>query len=78
MVLTPVLMAFQATSKDGKDAGIELIQPPPGSKPGERIYFEGANFESKFLNIWAGACWLICMAISCDTIIPTQSQEEDF
>ncbi|KAF7982906.1 hypothetical protein HWV62_25172 [Athelia sp. TMB] len=34
-----------ATSKDGKDAGIELIQPPPGSKPGDRIYFEGADFE---------------------------------
>lgn len=39
-------MVLCATSKDGKDAGIELIQPPPGSKPGDRIYFEGADFES--------------------------------
>lgn len=40
----------QATSKDGKDAGIELIDPPPNSKPGERIYFEGADFESASLS----------------------------
>ncbi len=44
-----MLMTLQATSKDGKEAGIEIIQPPPGSKPGERIYFEGAKFESKFI-----------------------------
>ena len=37
---------LQATSKDGKEAGIELIQPPPGSKPGDRIFFEGDKFES--------------------------------
>jgi len=39
-------MVLCATSKDGKDAGIELIQPPPNSKPGDRVYFEGADFES--------------------------------
>lgn len=39
-------MVLCATSKDGKDAGIELIQPPPGSKPGDRVYFEGADFEN--------------------------------
>ncbi|KAF9454784.1 nucleic acid-binding protein [Macrolepiota fuliginosa MF-IS2] len=39
-------MVLAATSKDGKEAGIELIQPPPGSKPGERVYFEGAEFET--------------------------------
>ncbi|KAF6757520.1 hypothetical protein DFP72DRAFT_891358 [Ephemerocybe angulata] len=39
-------MVLCATSVDGKDAGIELIQPPAGSKPGERIYFEGAEFEN--------------------------------
>lgn len=38
-------MVLCATSKDGKDAGIELVEPPPGSKPGERIYFEG--YEDK-------------------------------
>lgn len=38
---------IQATSKDGKDAGIELIQPPSGSKPGDRVYFEGEKYESK-------------------------------
>jgi hypothetical protein len=36
----------QATSKDGKDGGVELIQPPPGCKPGERVYFEGPDYES--------------------------------
>ncbi|KAI0372123.1 nucleic acid-binding protein [Pilatotrama ljubarskyi] len=34
-------MVLCATHKDGKDAGIELVQPPAGSKPGERVYFEG-------------------------------------
>ena len=40
------LTVLQATHKDGKDAGIELVQPPAGSKVGERIYFEG--FEGEF------------------------------
>ncbi|KAF8645265.1 hypothetical protein AX16_008089 [Volvariella volvacea WC 439] len=38
-------MVLCATSKEGKEGGIELIQPPPGSKPGERVYFEGPEFE---------------------------------
>ncbi|KAF7314272.1 hypothetical protein MKEN_00899800 [Mycena kentingensis (nom. inval.)] len=38
-------MVLCATSKDGKEAGIELIQPPANSKPGDRVYFEGADFE---------------------------------
>ncbi|KAG0703806.1 hypothetical protein DFH29DRAFT_998243 [Suillus ampliporus] len=38
-------MVLAATSKDGKDGGVELIQPPPGSKPGERVYFEGSEYE---------------------------------
>lgn len=37
----------KATSKDGKDGGIELVRPPEGAKPGDRVYFEGADFESK-------------------------------
>ncbi|KAL0961067.1 hypothetical protein HGRIS_006052 [Hohenbuehelia grisea] len=41
-------MVLCATSKDGKEAGIELVQPPANSKPGDRIYFEGADFESQF------------------------------
>jgi len=39
-------MVLCATSKDGKEAGIELIQPPSGSKPGDRVYFEGEEFEN--------------------------------
>jgi len=39
-------MVLCATSKDGKEAGIELIQPPPNSKPGDRVYFEGPGFEN--------------------------------
>ncbi|TFY57644.1 hypothetical protein EVG20_g8462 [Dentipellis fragilis] len=38
-------MVLAATSKDGKEAGIELVQPPANSKPGERVYFE--EFEDK-------------------------------
>ncbi|KIJ54689.1 hypothetical protein M422DRAFT_24595 [Sphaerobolus stellatus SS14] len=34
-------MVLCASHKDGKDAGIEIVDPPKGSKPGERIYFEG-------------------------------------
>ncbi|TFK91134.1 nucleic acid-binding protein [Polyporus arcularius HHB13444] len=34
-------MVLCATHKDGKDAGIELVQPPAGSKVGDRVYFEG-------------------------------------
>ncbi|KAJ7250881.1 hypothetical protein B0H12DRAFT_1019064 [Mycena haematopus] len=37
-------MVLCATSKDGKDAGIELIQPPANSKPGDRVYFDGDAF----------------------------------
>ncbi|KAH9841534.1 uncharacterized protein C8Q71DRAFT_700858 [Rhodofomes roseus] len=39
-------MVLCATSKDGKEGGIELIQPPPNSKPGDRVYFEGPEFEN--------------------------------
>ncbi|KAF8630863.1 hypothetical protein AX17_005222 [Amanita inopinata Kibby_2008] len=39
-------MVLCATSRDGKEGGIELIQPPPNSKPGDRVYFEGPEFES--------------------------------
>lgn len=37
----------KATSKEGKEGGIELIQPPADSKPGDRVYFEGEEFESQ-------------------------------
>jgi hypothetical protein len=39
---------FQATSKEGKEGGIEIIQPPANSKPGDRVYFEGSDFESRY------------------------------
>jgi len=38
-------MVLAASSKEGKGGGVELIQPPPGSKPGERVYFEGPEYE---------------------------------
>lgn len=40
-------MVLCATSKDGKEAGIEIIQPPPNSKPGDRVYFEGPDYDDK-------------------------------
>ncbi|KAI6027310.1 hypothetical protein BKA83DRAFT_4227283 [Pisolithus microcarpus] len=39
-------MVLAATSKDGREGGIELIQPPPGAKPGDRVYFEGPDYEN--------------------------------
>ncbi|KAF9464176.1 nucleic acid-binding protein [Collybia nuda] len=39
-------MVLCATSKDGKEGGIEFIKPPVNSKPGDRVYFEGAEYES--------------------------------
>lgn len=35
----------QASSKEGKDGGIEFVDPPAGSKPGDRVYFEGFETE---------------------------------
>ncbi|KAG8908439.1 G4 quadruplex nucleic acid binding protein [Tulasnella sp. 403] len=37
-------MVLCATSKEGKEAGIEVIDPPAGSKPGDRVYFEGDQY----------------------------------
>ncbi|KEP53959.1 putative tRNA-binding domain protein [Rhizoctonia solani 123E] len=37
-------MVLCATHKDGKDHGIEIVNPPEGSKPGDRVYFEGEKF----------------------------------
>ncbi|KAG5654300.1 hypothetical protein H0H81_004719 [Sphagnurus paluster] len=39
-------MVLCATSKDGKEGGIELIQPPANAKPGDKVYFEGAEYEN--------------------------------
>ena len=39
-------MYLKASAKEGKDQGIELVQPPPNSKPGDRVYFEGPEYES--------------------------------
>ncbi|KAL1737127.1 nucleic acid-binding protein [Schizophyllum commune] len=38
-------MVLCATHPDGKEAGIEIVNPPEGSKPGDRVFFEG--FEDK-------------------------------
>ena len=35
----------QATSKEGKDGGIELVKPPENSKIGDKVYFEGSDYE---------------------------------
>ncbi|BGP16044.1 G4 quadruplex nucleic acid binding protein [Rhodosporidiobolus nylandii] len=34
-------MVLCATSPDGKDGGVEFVDPPAGSQPGDRVYFEG-------------------------------------
>jgi len=39
-------MVLCATSKAGKEGGIEIIDPPEGSKPGDRVFFEGEKYEN--------------------------------
>lgn len=43
----------QATHKDGKEKGIEIIDPPEDSKPGDRVYFEG-QYERAFYHMIFG------------------------
>jgi len=40
-------MVLCATHKDGKEAGIEFVEPPPGSKPGERVFFDGDQYRDE-------------------------------
>lgn len=44
---------LQATAAEGKEGGIEFVRPPAGSKPGERIYFEGEKYESEYIHTYA-------------------------
>ncbi|KAG9005409.1 G4 quadruplex nucleic acid binding protein [Tulasnella sp. JGI-2019a] len=37
-------MVLCATSKGGKEGGIEIVDPPQGSKPGDRVFFEGDKY----------------------------------
>lgn len=39
-------MVLCASHKDGKDKGIEIVDPPKGCQPGDRIYFEGEKYEN--------------------------------
>lgn len=38
-------MVLCASAREGKDGGVEFVNPPAGSLPGDRVYFEG--FEDK-------------------------------
>jgi len=39
-------MVLCASSKDGKEGGIEFVDPPSSAKPGDKVYFEGEKFEN--------------------------------
>lgn len=39
-------MLLCATHKDGKEVGLETVEAPAGSKPGDKVYFEGEEYES--------------------------------
>jgi hypothetical protein len=41
----------QATSKEGKDGGIELVKPPENSNIGDAVYFEGPDYESESFSL---------------------------
>ena len=34
-------LGSQASSKEGKDSGVEFVDPPAGSVPGDRVFFDG-------------------------------------
>ena len=41
-----VLIPFSSTSsKDSKGGGIELVKPPENSEIGDKVYFEGPDYE---------------------------------
>lgn len=39
-------MLLCASSPDGKDGGVEFVLPPAGAQAGDRVYFEGEQFET--------------------------------
>ncbi|WOO84873.1 tRNA-aminoacylation cofactor arc1 [Vanrija pseudolonga] len=39
-------MLLCASSKDGKDGGVEFVLPPAGAQAGDRVYFEGEKYEN--------------------------------
>jgi aminoacyl tRNA synthase complex-interacting multifunctional protein 1 len=39
-------MLLCASSRDGKDGGVEFVLPPAGAQAGDRVYFEGEKFET--------------------------------
>ncbi|KAB5590690.1 tRNA-binding domain containing protein [Ceratobasidium theobromae] len=69
-------MVLCATHKDGKEHGIEIVNPPEGSKPGDRVFFEGERFTGAqplsqlnpkkkiFETIQPGGCTMRSMARS--------------
>lgn len=66
----------QATSKDGKEGGIEIIDPPPNAKPGDRVYFEGP-FESEIFTQAVLACMPLPLCTRRYATRPAQPQKED-
>lgn len=53
-----------------------MIQPPPGSKPGERVYFEGPDYESMLLVLLEpGLCSR--SAVRRATALPAEPKEEN-
>jgi hypothetical protein len=68
---------MQATSKGGKDGGIELIQPPANSKPGDRVYFEGEDYESKEYAKCLRLCILVFIFPRYDASGSAQPEKED-
>ena len=68
--------ASQATSAEGKEAGIEFVRPPEGSKPGERIYFEGEKYESKCIDHRIIRMMSDITALRCSAGTFTQPEEE--
>ncbi|RSH86670.1 G4 quadruplex nucleic acid binding protein [Apiotrichum porosum] len=39
-------MLLCASSKEGKDGGVEFVLPPAGAQAGDRVYFEGEQYEN--------------------------------
>jgi len=71
-------MLLCASSKDGKEGGVEFVLPPAGSQPGERIYFEGEKYESKLLFCRKPDTKLTCRCSTRDSIEPQKEGFRDY
>jgi len=55
-----------------------LIQPPPGSKPGDRVYFEGPEYESRLFRFWNSFCHLLIPVVDAQPLSQLNPKKKIF